>query len=63
SSMTEKKSYALVRESNRIFGYDNSRFWHRHPVDNPQAHIECAEPSPDQAFREIQEIANLKSPR
>ncbi len=61
SSLTEKKSFTLIRSNNRIFGYDNSRFWHCHPVENPQEHIPCAEPSPDQVFLEISKIINQKS--
>ena len=57
SSLTEKKNFALIRSNNRIFGYDNSRFWHCHPVE----HIPCAEPSPDQVFLEISKIINQKS--
>lgn len=61
SNLTEKKSYALVRGNNRIFGYDNSRFWHCHPVENPQEHVARTEPSPDQVFHEISKIRNLQS--
>jgi hypothetical protein len=61
SSLTEKKSYALVRNSNRIFGYDNSRFWHQHPAENPQEHIACEESGTKQVFREMSQILNQKS--
>lgn len=61
SSLTEKKSYVLVRNSLRVFGYDNYRFWHKHPIENPQEHIACKEPSTEQVFHEIRQIINHKS--
>ena len=61
SGLTDKKSYALISANQRIFGYDNSRFWHCHPSDNPQQHVACAEPSPEQVFRQISQIINEKS--
>jgi len=60
SAATGKTSYTLIRQNKRIFGYDNSRSWHRHPKENPNEHIATNEPSPDQVFREINEIINLK---
>ncbi len=61
SSLTEKKSFALIRSNNRIFGYDNYRFWHCHPVANPQEHIACTEPNPDQVFVEMSKIINQQA--
>jgi hypothetical protein len=56
SAVTSKTSYALVKGGGRIFGYDNFRGWHVHPYTNPDAHLACQEPTPDQVFREIKEI-------
>jgi hypothetical protein len=53
SAITNKTSYALVRKGRRVFGYDNFRGWHVHPYTNPDEHIACQEPTPDQVFREI----------
>jgi hypothetical protein len=61
SAVTGKTSYTLVRANKRVFGYDNFRFWHRHPLEDPDGHIPCEEPSPDRVFREIRGIVNLKS--
>lgn len=43
--LTHKRSYALIYKDDRIFGYDNYKFWHCHPVENPNVHISCEEPS------------------
>ena len=51
-----KTTYALVQMGKRIFGYDNFRGWHYHPIENPEEHIPCQEPTPDQALREMREI-------
>lgn len=37
---TGKYSFALIRDNDRIFGADNLRFWHIHPFENPDSHIE-----------------------
>lgn len=36
---------ALIKDNQRIFGYDNLKQWHYHPYENPSEHIPCAEPS------------------
>ena len=35
---TGKTSFALIKDSKRIFGVDNTRGWHIHPVDSPESH-------------------------
>jgi len=45
NSLTNKRSYALIYKGDRIFGYDNYKFWHYHPVRDPNIHISCEEPS------------------
>lgn len=39
---TGKYSFALIRNNDRIFGADNLRFWHIHPFEDPESHIETA---------------------
>jgi hypothetical protein len=56
SALKGKTTFALVRMGRRIFGYDNLRGWHRHPVENPDQHVACPEPTPRQGLREIKEI-------
>ena len=36
---------ALIKNDQRIFGYDNLKQWHFHPYENPSAHIPCSPPS------------------
>lgn len=43
--LTNKRSYSLIHEGDRVFGYDNHKFWHYHPVEDPNTHISCKEPS------------------
>lgn len=40
---TSKYSFALIKKGRRIFGADNTRGWHIHPFDNPDAHKESAD--------------------
>ena len=39
---TNKYSFALISGNERIFGADNLRFWHIHPFEDPESHIETA---------------------
>ena len=45
NAITGKKSFALVKSGKRIWGYDNYRYWHHHPIENPESHVPCNEPS------------------
>jgi len=51
NGITGKKSFALIKNEKRIWGYDNYRYWHHHPFKNPDTHIPCSEPS-------LEKIAN-----
>jgi hypothetical protein len=53
NAATGKTTYALVKMGKRILGYDNFRGWHRHPAENPDQHVACQEPAPDQVLREM----------
>lgn len=60
SAVTGKTSYALIQRDERIFGYDNFRFWHYHPAHNPEEHVACKEPTPEQVLREMKQILDLE---
>jgi len=36
---------ALIKNNQRIFGYDNLKTWHFHPYENPSEHLPCNPPS------------------
>lgn len=56
NSITGKKSFALVESAKRIWGYDNYRYWHRHPIENPENHVPCNEPSLKKVVDEVQTV-------
>lgn len=56
NSLTDKKSFALIKENQRILGYDNYKYWHIHPPNNVTAHVPCQEPSIEKVFEEMKEI-------
>ncbi len=57
NALNQKKSYALISHSKRIFGYDNYKYWHVHPFDKPSAHVQCNEPPMEEIFSKIENIA------
>ena len=56
NAITGKKSFALVANTKRIWGYDNYRYWHHHPIENPQSHVPCNEPSLKRILHEVQTV-------
>ncbi|MBI4684800.1 MAG: hypothetical protein HY755_06335 [Nitrospirae bacterium] len=56
SSVTSKKSFALIKNNQRIFGYDNYQYWHIHPINDPTTHAKCEEPSVEKVFEEMRKI-------
>ncbi|MBI4631925.1 MAG: hypothetical protein HY740_09485 [Chloroflexi bacterium] len=40
---TGKTSFALIKNSQRIFGADNTGEWHWHPFDSPDSHLSSSE--------------------
>lgn len=56
NAFTNKKCYSLVSDNERIFGYDNYKYWHLHPADNPIKHVPCPEPSMEEVFSQIKGI-------
>lgn len=61
SALTGKTSYALIHLDQRIAGFDNYRFWHQHPVEAPNQHIPCAEPTPEEALSALSEASSKLS--
>lgn len=63
NTQTKRFDFSLIQETSRIFGYDNLKTWHYHPLRSPQEHIECAEPSLEQIVVETSSIvAGLNCP-
>jgi len=56
NSLTDKKSYAFIKDNNRIAGYDNYKYWHIHPCGDPDKHIPCEEPSMKEVFSYMHNI-------
>jgi hypothetical protein len=54
NGLTDKKSFALIENEKRIWGYDNYRYWHHHPTTNPTSHVSCNEPSLKNIIDEVQ---------
>ncbi|MDD5434088.1 MAG: hypothetical protein PH343_01535 [Nitrospira sp.] len=49
NSETDKHSFALIKNKARIYGADNTKDWHIHPFESPDAHI----PSTAISFKEF----------
>lgn len=60
NAITEKKSFALISDDKRIAGYDNYKFWHFHPLDKPDEHIKCDEPSTDAAIATFRDAVKCR---
>ena len=56
NALTGKKSFALVESGKRIWGYDNYRYWHHHPVEHPESHVPCDEPSLKKIVDDVQTV-------
>ena len=56
NGITGKKSFALIKNEKRIWGYDNYRYWHHHPIKNPDTHIPCSEPSLEKIANELHTV-------
>jgi hypothetical protein len=42
--------FTTIKDHQRIFGYDNAGGWHYHPVEDPEQHESCPEPTLDEMF-------------
>lgn len=56
NSRNERIDIALIQGNQRIFGYDNLKQWHYHPLENPDKHMPCDKPSVDKIFSDIRKI-------
>lgn len=56
NSITGKKSFSLISGSARITGYDNYKFWHSHPSDDPGQHLRCEEPAVDHVVTSFKDV-------
>ncbi len=56
NTLSDKKSFALIQNNQRIFGYDNYKYWHVHPRNSVTDHVLCKEPSIEKVLNEIKEI-------
>jgi hypothetical protein len=57
NARNERTDFALIRNNQRIFGYDNLKEWHCHPSKSPEKHIPCDKPSIDKIISDIQRVA------
>jgi hypothetical protein len=53
NARNERIDFALIKDNQRIFGYDNLKEWHYHPYERPSNHIQCNKPSIDKIFSDI----------
>jgi hypothetical protein len=56
NGITGKKSFALIKNEKRIWGYDNYRYWHHHPIENTDNHIPCSEPPLEKVVNELNTV-------
>lgn len=61
NSITGKRSFSLISNGARISGYDNYRFWHCHPLGNPDQHLRCEEPSVDYVIASFKDVIQKRS--
>jgi hypothetical protein len=50
--------FSLIKEGDRIFGYDNLKPWHCHPFEDPDQHISCAQPFLRHIVQETKHVVN-----
>jgi hypothetical protein len=55
--------FTLLKAGKRVFGYDNLKNWHYHPVEQPDAHVKCTEPSLKLIFEETARVARCLDKR
>jgi len=52
----ERIDFALIKETERIFGIDNLNGWHRHPFGAVEQHQAVKRPTLEKIFSEIKNI-------
>ncbi len=60
NSITGKKSFSLISSGARVTGYDNYRFWHFHPSDDPSQHLPCEEPSVEYVIANFKDVTQKR---
>ncbi|PIU64526.1 MAG: hypothetical protein COS85_12175 [Armatimonadetes bacterium CG07_land_8_20_14_0_80_59_28] len=50
---------ALMAENHRVFGMDNLREWHCHPLGDATSHVPCEAPEIDDALRDMARIIEI----
>ena len=55
NARNERTDFALIKNEQRIFGYDNLKEWHYHPYSDPSEHVPCDQPSIDKIVSDIKE--------
>ena len=56
---TKRYDFTLIKDNKRIFGYDNLKGWHYHPLNNPKAHIRCSVPSLKHILKEMIDVIHV----
>lgn len=56
NSANNRTDYALINDKKRIFGCDNVGDWHIHPLENPEEHRKCDEPTVEEIFERAKKI-------
>lgn len=56
SVRTQRIDFALIKETERIFGIDNLNGWHRHPFGEVEQHQAIREPSLEEILSEIKKV-------
>ena len=56
---TQRTDYALIYKGERIYGVDNLKGWHCHPVQAVEQHLPCPEPSVQEVFEKMKVIVEV----
>jgi hypothetical protein len=59
NARNERIDFALIKNNQRIFGYDNLKEWHYHPYENPSNHIHCERPSIEKIISDIKKVYKI----
>jgi hypothetical protein len=61
NARNSRQDFALVWRGKRIVGYDNLGRWHQHPVEDPEKHIFCKNPTINQVFNYFNKVYEVIS--
>lgn len=56
---TQRTDYALIHKGERVYGVDNLKGWHYHPLQAVEQHLPCPEPSVREVFEKMKRIAEI----